>query len=287
MAQQASTSGPGMKILNVVYKGYKDGSIDFLGDQIEAVTGYGRFDFSSKGLKWTDIILEEDRKSSREVFKKALKGDRTYMREYRIRARDGHILWIQEWSQIISDESGEVDYVTGILIDINEHKIAELARLKCEQKTGKYLTFSLAGQEYGISILKVKEIIEVLPITPIPQTPDYVKGVINLRGKVIPVVDLRLKLNLPTNACNERSCIIVAEVSNGSHTLLSGVIVDSVSEVLFIKGADIEDAPQLIAGLNTADSILGMAKIEKSVKIILDIDTVLRDLEIAGLAKAA
>ncbi len=153
-------------------------------------------------------------------------------------------------------------------------------------REGKYLTFALAGEEYGIGILKVKEIIGLMPITTVPQTPGYVKGVINLRGKVIPVADLRLKFGMEAMQYNERTCIIVVEVKGASQTILMGIVVDSVSEVLNIKGADIEDTPNFGTNLNTA-FILGMAKTNGSVKILLDIDRVFREEEMAAIGQAA
>ena len=139
---------------------------------------------------------------------------------------------------------------------------------------GKYLTFDLYGQEYGIEIMKVKEIIGLVPITPIPRAPEFVRGVINLRGKVIPVVDLRLKFDLPEEGYNERTCIIVLESEGESGPLQVGVIVDSVSEVLYIKAVDIEEPPTLGSGVGTKN-ILGMAKIEGGVKTLLDITQVI------------
>jgi purine-binding chemotaxis protein CheW len=109
---------------------------------------------------------------------------------------------------------------------------------------GKYLTFTLADEEYGIGILKVKEIIGMIAITTVPQTPPHIKGVINLRGKVIPVIDLRLKFDLPDMEYTERTCIIVIEIAKENGNILIGILVDSVSEVLNIKGADIRRAPQ-------------------------------------------
>lgn len=153
-------------------------------------------------------------------------------------------------------------------------------------KEGKYLTFSLAGEEYGIGILKIKEIIGMMPITAVPQTPQFVKGVINLRGKVIPVIDLRLKFGMDAIAYNERTCIIVVEINGRLATIQIGIVVDSVSEVLNIKGEDIEAAPPFVAKLNT-DYILGMAKMEGGVKILLDIDCVLSTAEINVMEKAA
>jgi purine-binding chemotaxis protein CheW len=153
-------------------------------------------------------------------------------------------------------------------------------------REGKYLTFALAHEEYGIGILKVKEIIGMMSITTIPQTPEFVKGVINLRGKVIPVVDLRLKFGMEEIEYAERTCIIVVEIAGASGAVLMGIVVDSVSEVLNIRGDDIEDAPTFGACLNTK-YISGMAKIEGSVKILLDIDRVLSETEIDSLEKVA
>jgi purine-binding chemotaxis protein CheW len=154
------------------------------------------------------------------------------------------------------------------------------------KKEGKYLTFTLADEEYGIGILKIKEIIGMMPITPVPQTPDYVKGVINLRGKVIPVVELRQMFGMETIEYTERTCIIVVEIGSPNGTLQIGIVVDSVSEVLNIKADDIEDTPAFGARLNT-EYILGMAKSEKTVKILLDIDRILKVDEMAALSQAA
>ena len=153
-------------------------------------------------------------------------------------------------------------------------------------REGKYLTFSLAGEEYGIVILKVKEIIGMMPVTPVPRTPPYVKGVINLRGKVIPVADLRLKFDMEEAAYTERTCIIVVEIKEGLGHVLMGIVVDSVSEVLNIKGGEIEDTPAFGAQMDT-DYIRGMAKTGGGVKILLDIDKVFGGEEMLGLEEAA
>jgi len=155
---------------------------------------------------------------------------------------------------------------------------------KTNTREGKYLTFSLAEEEYGIGILKVKEIIGMITITAVPQTPSHVKGVINLRGKVIPVIDLRLKFGMPTMGYTERTCIIVIEISKDDGHILIGILVDSVSEVLNIKGADIEDTPNFGTRLNT-DYILGMAKTGGKIKILLDIDKVMNAEDVAALEK--
>ena len=153
-------------------------------------------------------------------------------------------------------------------------------------REGKYLTFTLAGEEYGIGILKIREIIGMMPITSVPQAPDFVKGVINLRGKVIPVIDLRLRFGMPAMDYTERTCIIVVQIELRDTPLNIGIVVDSVSEVLNIADNNIEDAPAFGTQLNTS-YILGMAKIEGSVKILLDIDKVLTQSEIGLLEKAA
>ena len=155
-----------------------------------------------------------------------------------------------------------------------------------KDREGKYLTFTLAEEEYGIGILKIKEIIGMLPITPVPRTPPFVKGVINLRGKVIPIIDLRLKFGMEEIDYTDRTCIIVVEIEGESGTILMGIVVDTVSEVLNIKAEDIEDTPTFGTDLNT-EYILGIAKMEVGVKILLDIDKVLNTEEIAAMEMAA
>jgi len=155
-----------------------------------------------------------------------------------------------------------------------------------EEKEGKYLTFTLADEEYGIGILKIKEIIGMMPITLVPQTPVFVKGVINLRGKVIPVIDLRLRFGMETIEYTDRTCIIVVEIGGETGNIMIGTVVDTVSEVLNIKKQDIEDTPRFGTKLDTT-YILGMAKTEGGVKILLDIDRVLRAEEITMLEKPA
>jgi len=153
-------------------------------------------------------------------------------------------------------------------------------------REGKYLTFSLGGEEYGIGILKIREIIGMLPITSVPETPHFVKGVINLRGKVIPVVDLRLRFGMPVIAYTERTCIIVVEMRCAGGLVSVGIVVDAVSEVLNIKADEIEAPPAFGARLNT-DYILGMAKMGKGVKLLLDIDRVLASQDLSVMKEAA
>ena len=152
------------------------------------------------------------------------------------------------------------------------------------EKDGKYLTFALGPEEYGLEILKVRELIGYMEITAVPQTPAYVKGVINLRGQVIPVIDLRAKFVMDTMERTEETCVIVVEISQGGHNFNTGFIVDHVSEVVDIAGEDIEEAPQFGSDVNT-DFILGMGKIGDSVKILLDINMVLSGTDFSGFTE--
>jgi purine-binding chemotaxis protein CheW len=139
---------------------------------------------------------------------------------------------------------------------------------------GKYLTFALAQEEYGVSVLKVREIIKMMEITAVPQVPRHIRGVINLRGKVIPIVDLRLKFGVAIAESTNRTCIVVVDVVLGARRILLGMIVDSVAEVLNVAVDEIEAAPDFGERLDTA-YMQGVAKIKGSVKILLDLDRVL------------
>ncbi len=139
---------------------------------------------------------------------------------------------------------------------------------------GKYLTFSLGKEEYGIGISAIREIIGMMPITSVPQTPRYVKGVINLRGQVIPVVDLRLRFNMEEKPYTERTCIVVVETDMQHGTQSTGILVDSVSEVMHLRAEDIADTPYL-GTLDQENYIQGMARMEGRVKTLLNIDGVL------------
>ena len=146
---------------------------------------------------------------------------------------------------------------------------------------GKYLTFMLDDEEYGLEILKVREIMGMMNITKVPQTPAFVEGVINLRGKVIPVVDLRTKFGLQRADYNEETCVIVVDVG-----MLMGIIVDTVQEVHDIPEGNIEPPPRLGASVDTS-FILGMGKVNDDVKILLDIDKVLTSDELVALQEVA
>ena len=136
------------------------------------------------------------------------------------------------------------------------------------------MTFTMANEKYGIGILKIKEIIEIMAITTVPQSPDFVKAVINLRDKVIPVINLRFRFGMEAIDYTERTCIIVVEIEGATGIVQIVIVVDAVSEVLNVNGEDIEDTPTFGTKLNT-NYILGMAKMKGGVKILLDIDRVL------------
>ena len=146
---------------------------------------------------------------------------------------------------------------------------------------GKYLTFLLDDEEHGLEILKVREIIGIMDITRVPQTPEFVRGVINLRGKVIPVVDLRTKFGLRRIEYNDQTCIIVVNVG-----MIMGIIVDTVQEVHDIAQSDIEPPPDLGTSVDTS-FILGMGKVNDDVKILLDIDKVLTSEDLVQLQDVA
>lgn len=146
----------------------------------------------------------------------------------------------------------------------------------------KFLTFFLADEEYGIEILKVQEIIGLLPITRVPRTPPFIRGVINLRGKVISVVDLRLKFGMEEKEATSETCIIVVQAVG----MEMGIMVDKVSEVLAIATSEIDDAPSFGTTVNT-DYILGIGKAQGKVKLLLDIDKVLSKQERMDLQATA
>lgn len=146
-----------------------------------------------------------------------------------------------------------------------------------KSRAGKYLTFFLSGEEYGLEILKVSEIIGLQPITRVPRMPEFVRGVINLRGKVIPITDLRRKFTMDQDGV-EDGCIIVVQMLG----VQTGIIVDRVSEVVAIAEADIEDAPSFGAGIRT-EFLLGIGKAGGRVKLLLDIDRVLATSELEAL----
>ena len=149
------------------------------------------------------------------------------------------------------------------------------------RRSGKFLTFFLAGEEYGLEILKVHEILGMLPITRIPRAPDFIRGVINLRGKVIPIMDLRTRFLMPPSESAE-PCIIVTQIQR----VQIGIVVDQVSEVCNIAAGEVEDMPNFGADVHT-EFLLGLAKQGGRVKLLLDIDRILDMKELASASEAA
>ncbi|MBK6733653.1 MAG: purine-binding chemotaxis protein CheW [bacterium] len=154
-------------------------------------------------------------------------------------------------------------------------------------QAGKFLSFILGEEEYGLEILKVQEINGMMGITRVPRTPDYVRGVINLRGRVIPIVSLRKKFKMPAVADTEKTCIIVVQVRYVDREITMGIIVDEVSEVLNIGDGQIEPPPSFGGGMEEADFITGMGKLENKVVILLDIDRVMSGTEMEAVMQAA
>ena len=149
------------------------------------------------------------------------------------------------------------------------------------RRSGKFLTFFLAGEEYGLEILKVHEILGMLPITRIPRAPDFMRGVINLRGKVIPIMDLRTRFLMAPSETNE-ACIIVTQIQR----VQIGIVVDQVSEVCNIAADEVEDTPSFGADVHT-EFLLGLAKQGGRVKLLLDIDRILTLTELASATDVA
>jgi purine-binding chemotaxis protein CheW len=152
------------------------------------------------------------------------------------------------------------------------------------QAQGQYLTFHLMEENYGIDVLKIREIIRLMPITKVPRLPGFVKGVINLRGKVIPVIDLREKFGLPVAPCTKQTCIIVVDVWAEEDNYLIGVIVDEVNDVMSFAIKDLEPSPSYSMDLKT-NFIKAMGKSGSRVWILLDIDRILSPAETVRLAE--
>jgi purine-binding chemotaxis protein CheW len=154
-----------------------------------------------------------------------------------------------------------------------EVRSSEAVGSRVNELAGKYLTFVLADGEYGLAVRKVREIIKLPPITAVPQVQPWIKGVINLRGKVIPVVDLRLKFNVAASDYTDRTCIIVVDVGVRASTTLMGIIVDSVSDVMSVAIDELEEAPSF-GDRAAAAYVDGLAKVKGTVKILLNVDRV-------------
>ncbi|MCP4601413.1 MAG: purine-binding chemotaxis protein CheW [Proteobacteria bacterium] len=152
---------------------------------------------------------------------------------------------------------------------------------------GKYMSFKLANEEYGLEILKVREIIGLMDITGVPRTAEFMKGVINLRGKVEPVVDLRLKFGMEGIEATDQTVIIVVQYSSRGSDFTMGILVDEVLEVLNVQAEQIEPPPNFGSGAIDADFILGVGKQDKRVIFLLDIGKILTDEEVDEVVMAS
>jgi purine-binding chemotaxis protein CheW len=152
-------------------------------------------------------------------------------------------------------------------------------------ETTQYLTFKLDEEVFALDVIKIKEILEYTSVTKVPQTPEFMRGVINLRGSVVPVIDLRLKFGMSASEQTVNTCIIVAEVDMEGETILLGVLADSVQEVNEMEPAQIEAAPHIGTKLNT-DFIKGMGKQDGAFVMILDIDKVFSSGDLAMITDA-
>jgi purine-binding chemotaxis protein CheW len=180
---------------------------------------------------------------------------------------------IGTWTDGTNNPAKQADRDTAVPETANRH----------HRLAGKYLTFALGQEEYGLPVLKVREIIKMMDVTVVPQAPRHVKGVINLRGKVIPVIDLRLKFDFEAQEYTDRTSIIVVEVAVQNRRVLMGIVVDAVCDVLNIAGEDIEDTPEFGHRVNT-DYMTAIAKVKGTVKILLDLDRVLGNDGVRGVA---
>ena len=164
----------------------------------------------------------------------------------------------------------------------NATAVRENQSVKVDSRAGKYLTFFLASEEYGVEILKVQEIIGRMPITPVPLTSKYIRGVINLRGKIHPIMDLKIKFGMEETEITDETCIIVIKTA----TMMMGILVDKVSEVANVASDDIEDTPSFGADVNP-EYLLGVGKTGGRVRLLLDIEKVITATDIINMKKAA
>jgi purine-binding chemotaxis protein CheW len=164
----------------------------------------------------------------------------------------------------------------------NAAALKENRTMNVDSRAGKYLTFFLANEEYGVEILKVQEIIGRMPITPVPLTSRYIRGVINLRGKIHPIMDLNIKFGMNQTEITDETCIIVIKTSS----LMMGILVDKVSEVVNVASDEIEDTPSFGAEVNT-EYLLGVGKTGGRIRMLLDIEKVITASDIVHLKKAA
>jgi purine-binding chemotaxis protein CheW len=195
---------------------------------------------------------------------------------------------IENDPNLVDEETADVAPSAELSTEIAETKPVERVTQSTAKsaKSGKYITFTLANEDYGLYILSVKEIIGMMKVTKVPKTPDFVRGVINLRGKIHPVIDLRKRFNLEMKDDDERTPIIIVEVRQANTVQYIGIVVDSVSEVINVEKGDIEKAPAFGQSMDTS-FILGLAKINNRVVTLLDIDQILSNEHLVVVSELA
>jgi len=251
-----------------------DGKIMYVNEHSCRVFGFSADEFIK--INASELYYNhEDRK----IFLKALseKGS-VHDFEVRLKKSNGELLWTSLFSQFLDFK--DKPCVLTVIYDLTERRKAEdeIRRLRAEldQKKIKYLIFRLDNTEYGIEILNVREILKILPITPVKNLPSYVKGVINIRGKIIPVTDLRLRLGLHESVYTESTCIIILEIKNKESSILKGIIVDAVKGVCEIRVRDIESFSEAVpfscsgTGKDAGCFVSGIAKSDSSIKILIN-----------------
>lgn len=195
--------------------------------------------------------------------------------ETRLKKKDGSFFLVSLFSRSVmfKNEKSLLTVIYDLTERLNSEKEIRLLKDKLErakEREKKYLMFTIGGEEYGLCLTKIKEIIGILPVTPVPNMPDFIKGVANLRGRVVPIADLRLIFSIGAADDTSRTCIIISEIDGETGKSLIGIIVDSVTEILGIKGKDIEEPPKFDQDIDLR-FISGIARVGGSVKILLDI----------------
>ena len=246
-----------------------DGKILYVNEHTCRVFGFSAEEFTERNAS----ELYEDPDDRKLFLRNFSEQGRVSEFEVKLKKRDSDMLWAALFSQTLDFKSEPC--ILTVIYDLTERKRAEeeIRRLteKLNQKEDKYLMFRLEDTEYGIEILRVREIVTMMPITPIPNMPPYIKGVINLRGRVIPVTDLRLRLGLKAAVYTDQTCIIIADAGSGKSTnrSMSGITVDAVTGVCGIRARDIE-SPQALDFLAAPDIVFGIAKVENQIKVLLN-----------------
>lgn len=250
-----------------------------------AVTRYdGQFLYANKsaylsfGFSIEDDITEQNASNlykdpaDREKFLSLLQTDGEVRNfETQLRKKDSSFFLVALFSRpvMFKNEKSLLTVIYDLTERLNSEK--EIRQLKeklerAKEREEKYLMFTVCGEEYGICLTKIKEIVGILPVTPVPNTPDFIKGVANLRGRLLPIADLRLIFGIGSTDAAERTCVIVSEIQKN----LIGIIVDSVTEILGIRGKDIEPPPEFDQDIDMR-FISGIARVAGSVKILIDI----------------